>query len=190
METSRITGILLAAGDSSRFGSNKLLQVLPNGYTIGISSARNLSKEVDDLTVVVGKKGDLTDTMFKNNGYITVVAENSKLGMGNSLKSGITVNSRSLGWVVALADMPYITSSIIESLVSEIRNGAKMCAPFYDSVRGHPVGFGNVLREELLNLDDAFGASDLLQKYRKKVVEIPTEDKGILHDIDFPSDII
>jgi len=190
METGRITGILLAAGDSSRFGSNKLLKVLSNGYTVGISAARNLSEQVDDLTVVVAKNDDPTDLMFRSCAYRTVVAENSKLGMGNSLKSGIWANVDSFGWMVALADMPYIDGKVIESLVLEIRNGAKMCAPFCRGLRGHPVGFGKVLKEDLLCLGDASGASGLILKHRKKLVEIPTEDKGVLHDIDFPSDII
>ena len=190
METGRVTGILLAAGDSSRFGSNKLLRALSNGYTIGISAARSLSERVDDLTVVVARSDDLTDMMFKSNAYKTIVAENSNLGMGNSLKSGIWANKDSFGWLVGLADMPYIGVKVIESLVFEIRNGAKMCAPFCEGARGHPVGFGRVLKEDLLCLGDASGASGLLQKYRKDLIEIPTEDKGVLHDIDFPSDII
>ena len=81
-----------AAGSSSRFGSNKLLEMLSDGYPMGIVAASNLSKAVDDLTVVVGEANDKTDILFKDNGFETVVADNSKLGMGNSLKSGIASN--------------------------------------------------------------------------------------------------
>ncbi|MGH8772938.1 MAG: NTP transferase domain-containing protein, partial [Burkholderiales bacterium] len=48
-----IAGVLLAAGASSRFGSNKLLHPLPDGTPIAVAAGRNLKRAVEDAFAVV-----------------------------------------------------------------------------------------------------------------------------------------
>jgi len=50
---SKVVGILLAAGQSSRFGSNKCLAQLPDRTAMGIHSARHLNAVVDELVCVI-----------------------------------------------------------------------------------------------------------------------------------------
>ena len=109
----QITGILLAAGRSTRFGSNKLIKKLQSGNSIGLESAENLSASVDNLIIVVNSLKDETSEMFLENGFKVLAAENANLGMGNSLKSGIEISTDSLGWIVGLADMPFIKLNTI-----------------------------------------------------------------------------
>ena len=80
-----IISIGIMVGISIGFGSNKLVEQLPNGDNLGLVAARNLDESVDKLIVVVKNQKDPTTTMFLENGYQVVIADNSDLGMGNSL---------------------------------------------------------------------------------------------------------
>ncbi len=189
VDNGQITGVLLAAGRSTRFGSNKLLKKLQSGNPIGLESAETLGESVDNLIVIVNSLKDETSAMFLEKGFRVLAAENANLGMGNSLKSGIKISLDSLGWIVSLADMPFINPSTIYRVKEKILEGAKICAPFLDGVRGHPVGFNSSLKNELLNLDDSSGAAHLLAKYRSEIVALSTDDEGVVHDIDVPEDL-
>ena len=118
------------------------------------------------------------------------MAENAELGMGNSLKSGVRHSSDSYGWMIALADMPFISTETIHSLSLELLKDAKLCAPVFQGVRGHPVCFSRALIKQLLAVDDSDGAANLVSKYRDELVEVQTNDRGVLHDIDVPDDLI
>ena len=189
VDNGQITGILLAAGRSTRFGSNKLVKKLQSGNSIGLESAETLSASVDNLIIVVNNLKDETSAMFLEKGFRVLAAENANLGMGNSLKSGIKISLDSLGWIVSLADMPFIKLNTIDRLKEKILEGAKICAPFLAGVRGHPVGFNSSLKNELLNLDDSNGAASLFVKYHSEIVALSTTDEGVLHDIDVPEDL-
>ena len=60
----KVVGILLAAGKSSRFGANKILASLPDSVPIGVRSAETLRKCVDDLLVVVDSENTGTRSLF------------------------------------------------------------------------------------------------------------------------------
>ena len=92
VDNGQITGILLAAGRSTRFGSNKLVKKLQSGNPIGLESAETLSASVDNLIIVVNNLKDETSAMFLEKGFRVLAAENANLGMGNSLKSGIKIS--------------------------------------------------------------------------------------------------
>ena len=156
VDNGQITGILLAAGRSTRFGSNKLVKKLQSGNPIGLESAETLSASVDNLIIVVNNLKDETSAMFLEKGFRVLAAENANLGMGNSLKSGIKISPDSLGWIVSLADMPFIKLNTIDRLKEKILEGAKICAPFLAGVRGHPVGFNSSLKNELLKIEICF----------------------------------
>ena len=185
----KITGILLAAGRSSRFGSNKLLARLPEGERIGIVAAGKLARVVDKLLIIINQKEDLTDKMFVERGYETIEAKNAFLGMGNSLKSGILRSRDSFGWIIGLADMPYMGNVVFDLVAKELCRGSKLVAPSYKGIRGHPVGFGSKLFRELASLKESEGAASVFRKYHSEVVQIATQDKGILQDVDYPTDI-
>ena len=185
----QITGILLAAGRSTRFGSNKLIKKLQSGNSIGLESAETLSASVDNLIIVVNSLKDETSEMFLEKGFRVLAAENANLGMGNSLKSGIEISIDSLGWIVGLADMPFIKLNTIYMIKEKVLEGAKICAPFLNGVRGHPVGFNRSLKNELLNLDDSNGAARLLSNHYSEIVALSTTDEGVVHDIDVPEDL-
>jgi molybdenum cofactor cytidylyltransferase len=85
--------------------------------------------------------------------------------------------------------MPRIKPATVKSVISALQQGALIAAPVYKGERGHPVGFGAALRDELLALDGDAGARALLERHREAAQLIECDDPGILIDIDRKSDL-
>ena len=92
--------------------------------------------------------------------------------------------------MIALADMPRIASDTILRIIAAVEEGAKVVAPVYGGERGHPVGFGAPLRDELLALDGDQGARAVLDQHRDAVRLIECDDPGVLYDVDRKRDLL
>jgi molybdenum cofactor cytidylyltransferase len=184
-----IAAILLAAGAGTRFGGEKLLHPLDDGVAIAAHAARNLLAATPDVVAVV-RWGDfpLYD-MLEQEGCQVTMFQKAERGMGASLAHGVAQARGADGWVVALADMPRIQPETVKSVISALQQGALIAAPVYKGERGHPVGFGAALRDDLLALDGDQGARALLERHRDSVRLIDCDDPGILIDIDRKSDL-
>jgi molybdenum cofactor cytidylyltransferase len=182
-------GILLAAGSASRFGADKLLHALPDGIAIGIAAATALIKAMPNSIAVV-KPGDhaLINT-FSKLGMSVVENPLTAQGMATSVAAGVNATIDANGWLIALADMPWIKPATIAALADRLKHGASIVAPLYKNQRGHPVGFSSRWREQLRGLSGDKGARDLIAKYSDELELLITEDAGVLQDIDYLSDI-
>jgi len=189
-----IRGILLAAGYSTRFGSNKLLQALPAGATragmpIAVAAAHHLLDVLPDSLAVVRPRAQKLGALLRNAGCNTVLCRNASEGMGTSLAAGIRAAPDADGWVVALADMPFVLPDTIRSVAQALRAGAAMAAPSFRGERGHPVGFSRRYYADLCALRGDEGARLLLARHPESVTLLEVQDRGVLRDIDKPSDL-
>lgn len=184
-----IAAILLAAGAGRRFGGDKLLHPLEDGVAIAAHAARNLLAVTPEVIAVV-RWGDfpLYDMLEQEGCHVTMFQGASR-GMGASLAHGIAQARGADGWVVALADMPRIAPATIRAIAAALEEGAQIAAPTCKGERGHPVGFGASLRDELLALDGDQGARSVLERHCDAVKLVECNDPGILLDIDRKSDI-
>lgn len=190
----KIRGILLAAGYSKRFGSNKLLQALPAGgpdagVPIALASAKHLLEVLPDSIAVVRPRAQKLAALLRDAGCNTVVCKNAAEGMGTSLAAGVRSADDADGWVVALADMPFIRPETIRAVVSTLESGAAIAALSYRGQRGHPVGFGRGCLQELSALAGDKGAREVLSRHADALSLRDTDDPGVLRDIDRPSDL-
>jgi molybdenum cofactor cytidylyltransferase len=184
-----IAGILLAAGRASRFGSHKLLRALSDGTPVGLAAARNLRRGVDQLRVVVRPGDQELVRLLRAEGIPVTVCAQAELGMGASLAAGVRAEPDARGWVIALADMPWIDPATIRTIADLLRKGADLAAPYYAGRRGHPVGIAQVFKTELLQLSDDHGARDLLDRHPDLLHEFHCDDPGALRDIDVLDDL-
>jgi molybdenum cofactor cytidylyltransferase len=190
----KIRGILLAAGYSKRFGSNKLLQALPPGSSdagvpIALASAKHLLEVLPDSIAVVRPRAQKLAALLRDAGCNTVVCRNAAEGMGTSLAAGVRAATDADGWIVALADMPFIRGDTFRAVIGALESGAVIVAPACRGQRGHPVGFGRSCFEELAALRGDHGARELLSRRADALVLRETGDPGVLRDIDRPSDL-
>ena len=184
----KITGVLLAAGCSSRFGGHKLLTEI-RGKPLIRYSIECLSP-CDRIIAVMRPEDEPLQMILGDAGIDTILNLQAALGMGSSLACAIRASEMSDGWCILPADMPYVDKSTTSQIVRSLRNGAGIAAPFYHRRRGHPVGFSKTFRNDLLALEGDFGARDILAGESESVIAIEVEDPGILIDIDTPEDLL
>lgn len=178
-------GILLAAGSGRRFGSHKLLHPLPDGHPLGIASARNLIQVLPNSIAVIRPNDDELKTALQTLGYGVIENPNHEEGMGNSLSCVLKADSAAQGWVIALADMPWIQQSTIQEIANRIEQGASIVAPTYQRERGHPVGFASKWKMSLSELGGDQGARNLIKEHSNELELVQVDDAGIVTDIDY-----
>lgn len=184
------TGILLAAGQSRRFGNNKLLQPLADGTPMLIASAKTLCTALPGCLAVINQ--DMPAEMvnqLEELGMEVIVNEHAESGIGSSIACGVRASAQSSSWIIALADMPFIDPETIKQLAIKLNEGASLVAPVYRQQRGHPVGFAARYYDELKQLNGDVGARHIITKHHSEQTLIETEDRGVISDIDYESDL-
>jgi molybdenum cofactor cytidylyltransferase len=184
-----IRGILLAGGAASRFGSQKLLHKLADGEAIGEKSARHFHEAIGNALAVVRPGSDELKSMLLRVGCEVLETERALEGMGGSLAAAIASLDRADGYVVALADMPFIEVSSIRAVRDALLAGASIAIPAVDGERGHPVGFSAEWTEALRGLSGDEGARRIVSRQAERVTEVAVNDQNIRRDIDTPQDL-
>ena len=185
-----VVAILLAAGSASRFGSDKLLHPLPHGVPIAIQAARHLKVVFEEnVFVVVRPEAKELSDLFRRECCEVLVCEEADQGMGASLACAVRAAGEAEGYLVALADMPFIRASTIAAVRDALAAGAPLVAPYFRARRGHPVGLASKFRHELEALEGDEGARKIISTNEKHLVKIPVGDPGVIRDIDTPGDL-
>jgi molybdenum cofactor cytidylyltransferase len=185
-----ITGVLLAAGNSSRFGSNKLLEKLEGGMPVIAVTALKFKQEVDRLVVVVKPEDEETQALLQTLEIETVSCPQTHLGMGHSIACGVAHTPEASAWLIALADMPYVRPDTLHTLANLMRTGAGIAAPVYQTRRGHPVGFHQRYFDELVQLTGDQGGRNIIERHSGMFRGFGCQDPGVVRDIDFPEDVV
>ena len=186
-----VTGILLAAGRGRRFGADgKSMCPLPDGRALAETAAINLA-QVLPVTLAVIRTGDIRlRRCFERLGIHVLSCHNADAGMGASLAFALShLGEHSDGFVIALADMPFIRSTTISAVAQALRSGAEIAAPSYAGRMGHPVGFSRKYKSELMALGGDCGARMIVAKHKRKSFIFNCNDRGILIDVDTPLDL-
>jgi molybdenum cofactor cytidylyltransferase len=179
--------ILLAAGHARRFGADKLLQPL-DGQPLACVSATRLQQVLPTVAVVRPAQHALIER-FAALGVPCVISPTSEDGMGASIAAGIAARADAKGWLIALADMPFIQPATIAGVLAALRAGATIAAPHCQGRRGHPVGFAATCGDALRNLRGDAGARELLRQQAANITPVACDDPGIFADIDTPDDL-
>lgn len=156
---------------------------------MGVAAARNLAQAVAE-TVAVVRPGDVRlIEAFSKLGLRVVENPQADEGMGASIGAGVGATPEAGGWLIALADMPWVQPATIRRLADGLRDGASIVAPEYAGRRGHPVGFAAHWRAHLQALHGDRGARTLIATNTDALVVQRTTDAGVVADIDRPQDL-
>ena len=189
-----MVGILLSAGFSRRFGSaDKLLHLLQDGRPIALASAESLIKAMPISIAVVRSENIVLAELLLNAGLKVVFCNENDQEMADSLSTAIrfsaSLEAANDGFVIALADMPYIEPATIKTVAKNLSTGASIVIPTYHGQRGHPVGFSAKFRSELESLHGDEGARSIVKRYPNEVELLQCDDAGVLADIDTQADL-
>ena len=180
-----ISGLILGAGASQRFGEPKQLLPFAGTTMLGwvVSQAQN-ANALDEVVVVLGRSADEIRERV-DFGEVRVV-ENRVFteGCASSYRAGIAaLNSRSEAMMIILGDQPGITPAIIDRVADEWRQTeAPIVLCSYHGRKGHPMLFARSFYDQLAGLHGDKAAWKLVDENAASVHEVRLA-------ISFPADI-
>jgi molybdenum cofactor cytidylyltransferase len=185
-----IWAVVLAAGESRRMGTQKLL--LPfGGTTVAGTVVRTAQASRAGRTLVVlGADREAVRRELEPVGVDFAVNENYPLGMLTSIQAGLrALPSDAQAAVVLLGDQPFLASRVIDAVIGAYEAGSKgVVVPAFQGRRGHPVLIDLRYRDEILAIDPADGLRRLMLAHPDDIVEVDVADPNILRDLDTPED--
>jgi molybdenum cofactor cytidylyltransferase len=183
-----ITGILLAAGRSTRMGQPKLLLPWGNIQLVRHVAQIALRSVLDDLLVVTGHRAEHVQAALAGLPVTLVHNEAFLDGQSTSVRAGIAALSDDAeAAVILLADQPLLRSATIDALIKAYRaHHPPIVAPQYQGQRGNPVLFDRMLFPALLAIQGDQGARPVLQTHRQQIHLVDVADNGVLLDLDTP----
>lgn len=189
-----IAGLILAAGASKRMGRPK--QLLPAGDVSLLDRiiGEAIRSQLDPVVLVLGHRSDeIKATLVTDLDHPklhTIINRDYGDGISTSLLTGLKeVEETCEHIMVLLADMPYITTELIDLLVRKyLRSGLPLGAVEVEGRRSHPVVIARSLFPALHEMRGDTGARKLFQDNPDQVclVAPPGEYRDI--DVDTPED--
>ena len=185
----KIAALILAAGASSRMGSNKLIEDVGGTPMVARVAQSVVASKTSPITVVTGNQaGKVKDAL---NGIDATFVHNPDFasGLSTSLKAGIAALPKDIdGVLVCLGDMPLVNAATIDKLIAAFNplEGRAIVVPVHDGRRGNPVLWGAQYLAEMKSLSGDQGARKLLDEHAEAVVEVQIIDESVLFDVDTP----
>lgn len=184
-----VTALVLAAGSSRRFLSDKRSARLAGGRTVLEQTIEHCVEAGLEVLLVLGPGDPLLSAHFSQLGIQTLINPNARFGIGCSLAAGVSALGDAAAVLVVLGDMPYVKPSTLRSLADKLLLGAGMVRPLYRQRPGNPVGFSSRYYPFLATLSGDRGGRDILLENPADVVDVDVEDGGVIRDIDYPADL-
>lgn len=189
MANSRIFAVVLAAGESSRFGGSKQLQEYRNAPLVrramrlaeAASGEHSILVTGHDWRAVFDACKPLRGFLVHNSGY--------RSGMAGSIASGVRSVSRAADAILLLlADQPLITTQHLETLIGEWNGSAEnIVATSFAGTTGPPILFPARYFGQLASLQGDRGARSILADAGERMREVAFEPAAT--DIDRPEDL-
>jgi molybdenum cofactor cytidylyltransferase len=186
-----ITGLIIAAGFSSRMGDFKPLLIYKNKSLL-INIIEKLNTVCDEIVVVTGYKATQIESelsSLQNRIEIKpIFNENYKDGMFSSLQKGVD-HSSNKDWILYhFVDQPGIEESFYKQMVLEIDSRYDWIQPLKNGKKGHPIILGNEVINTILSspLNSNLKLISEKNNFKKKHFESKTE--SIFFDVDTKND--
>ena len=178
--------VVLAAGESRRFGSQKLLMPFRGSTILGCTIAALAQAGLDPIIVVAGGDGESIARALQGTPATVVCNPDPARGMLSSVQTGMAaLPPGPRHFLIALGDQPGIRSEDILHLLREHRRlGKGITIPTHRGKRGHPVLLHHNYRGEVLALDDRQTLRHLIHAHPDDIAEVEFASDSLVCDID------
>lgn len=183
-----VTAVVLAAGESSRMGRPKPLLPLDGETFLGHLLAEIRASRVSHTVLVLGHHPEAILDAMPEVAPLAAVNPNYQLGQLSSLHVGLdSVADGTDAILMCLADHPFISRAVMDALIDAFEHTHRpIIVPTCDGRRGHPTLFGRDLFDELRAAPLDQGARVVVRAHAHEMLELPTDEVGILADVDTP----
>jgi molybdenum cofactor cytidylyltransferase len=187
-------GIILAAGESKRFGESKQLLRLAGRFLVEWVLQAALESNLDRAVLVLGCEQDrIRRSLLKWTAHPKcTVLENPdyRNGLSTSLKVGVaSIEYDCPSVMFLLGDQPMVTAALIDLLLRQFARSEKsICVPAHRGIRGNPVLFASSHYPAILRLSGDTGARDLITAHPEQVLSVEIPDPLVFFDIDWRED--
>jgi molybdenum cofactor cytidylyltransferase len=181
-----IAGILLAAGLSTRFGRQKLLQPYRGELLVRKTARCFLDAGLQPVVAVVSNSPAFVDALA---GLPVTMVENPNPedGVSSSIAIGLrALPETSSAALIGVADQPYLTVEAVEELLDAFVPG-RIVVPRFGDHRGNPPVFDRRFFLDLMQLRGDRGGQVVVNAHPEAVVEVSLAEK-IGEDVDRPED--
>jgi molybdenum cofactor cytidylyltransferase len=185
----RVAALILAAGSSTRMGSNKLLQDIHGEPMIARTVKRVAASSIQSVAVVVGHQAEDIKAALAGTESSFVYNADYATGLSSSLRVGVAHLQKSCDAIlVCLGDMPLIDPRDIDRMIAAFNptENRSIVVPVHGRTFGNPVLWGAEHFAALMACEGDRGARGLLEKLKDDAVEIPVEHAGVVLDADTP----
>ena len=189
--TVRISGVVLAAGESRRISGTKQLLKFRESTLLGQVVANAKKSLLNEIIVVLGhdaaeiqKQVDLADVKV-------VLNDNYKQGQSSSLKVGLShVSKRSHAAMFLLGDQPLVDECVINEVIKGYGGSLKpIVVPMFAGRRGNPVVIGRELFGELTATAKGDAGARVLFNRHAGLIQYMEMDSCFIHvDVDSMED--
>lgn len=180
-----VSGVILAAGRSSRMGRDKLS--LPfNGKPMlqhVVDAARK--SRLKKITVVIPGASELENAVdFSGCDVVRLVRRD--LGQSASLQAGLrNVMNDSDGCMILLGDQPLITPAAIDMLAGAFAQQPECwVAPVQEGMRGNPITIPSAWYQKIFEIEGDIGARQLLASAGLPLRLVRIHEIGPFIDVD------
>lgn len=189
MRSGPIAGIVLAAGSSSRLGSNKLLIRLDGESVVRRTTRRSVESGLSPVIVVTGFEADRIVAELEGLSVELVTNRDHATGMHTSVRAGIErVPTECDGLIIILADMPLVTSAMLAALVARFRAGSEpLVISRYGEVQAPPTLYSRALFPALSTAGEGCGRR-VVRDHQAEAAELRWAPE-LLVDLDRPEDV-
>ena len=182
-------GVVLAAGTSTRMGTNKLLLDLEGASLLRRVATRALDAGLDPVVVVLGHDAEPARRQLDGLPVRIAASAGYREGIATSLRAGIAaLPADTPAAVMLLADMPLVTSDMIRTVANCYRERtARIVVSDYEGIIAPPVLYHRAFFPELASLTGENAGREVVRRHSDEVQAVRWP-RALLQDIDLPGD--
>src|SRR3984957_14556736 len=194
-------GVILAAGESSRMGTDKALLAwppqaagqFPSKETFLSTAIRSLTPSTDFVLIVAGKNEAALAPIAYANGASLVINPDPSRGQFSSLQVGLheVLNRGRDAAVITLVDRPPVSAATVRLLRDAYESAPQniwCVVPEFSGKHGHPYLLGRELIEKFLQAPPTASARDLEHRHQNHIQYVTVTDPFVALNINTPED--
>lgn len=186
-----IGSVILAAGESTRFGSTKQLLIHKGEPLVRRAAKAALDAGARPVMVVLGADAPIVAPELSRLRHVrTVINTHWATGLASSLATGLRALMEIAGCdavLVTLADQPNVDAAALKRLIAAFDSEHRIVASAYSATIGVPAIFGCEHIKDLMRLKGDSGAGQWLRDHPDKVTTVELPEAEV--DIDTVEDV-